>query len=151
MTRNERTTLILIAALAFLIIAALIGANRADAAATSQRVNTTVLTHAVSQAQTTIWLHNIHKARSTRTNCAFHNYVGVAPHAFGDVWVCTTRIYRHSDHTGRLATVRLKILMVPRYPDGRYYEDGSGWAIYPLQPHETKRRSVYMNVLRVTG
>ena len=121
------------------------------ASATSQRVNTTVATHAVATAQNAIWLHNVHKAHGTRTSCAFHDVVGQLPHRTGLVWVCTTRVYRHSDYTGRLATIKFSLLMVPRYTAQGYFEDGSGWVVYPKQPRDRQRRSIYMNVLRVTG
>jgi hypothetical protein len=137
---------LLVAAALLVLLVTCVPAAHAD---TSQRVNTTTLTHVVHKAQTEIWLHNIRKAHGSRTTCTFADYKGTAPHAFGTVRSCITRIYRHSDYTGRLATIKVKILMVPRY-QRVLYEDGSGWEDYPIQPQDKHRkRSVYMNVIWV--
>ena len=116
---------------------------------TSQRVNTTTLTAVVHGAQTKIWLHNVRHAHSTSTTCQFKDVRGEVPHRFGTAWTCLTRVYRYSNRTGRLATVKTRTLLGPRY-EGGLYEDGSGWRPYPKEPLSKRRaRSVYMNVIWV--
>jgi hypothetical protein len=138
--------MLLTAALAIALSLIVSDVARAD---TSQRVNTTTLTNIVHRAQAAIWDHNIRKARAFKTTCAFRDPHGSTPHRYGGAWLCVHRVYRHSNFTGRLATIRLTTLMVPRY-NGGLYEDGSGWAAYPTGDSKRRPRSVYMNVIRIS-
>lgn len=134
MIRRRVDTLALGWAIAFLLLAILLGlawANDAGAA-TSQRVNVKRAAARVLAAERAEWRRHDKRGHGFAAWCRFADVRGKGARRTGEPVECTFTVWRRADRTGRpLAVLAFAASVVPRqHRHSKLGEDGAGEIVY---------------------